>query len=127
MEKLEKMILENGITYVLGEDDIYFPDLQLPKGTDYPIGKYGMMRCEYLKQFKHVNYMELLFDGKLNEYLYEVDEKCYEMVNRIVEQMTRKQGVAEELKKLDQMEWVRRVNNIMACAEEIVMREVVLI
>ena len=46
MEKLEKMIVENGITYVLGEDDIYYPDLQLPEGTNYNIGKFGHMRCE---------------------------------------------------------------------------------
>lgn len=53
MEKLEKMIVENGITYVLGEDDIYYPDLQLPEGTNYNIGKFGHMRCKYLKEFKH--------------------------------------------------------------------------
>ena len=53
MEKLEKMIVENGITYVLGENDIYYPDLQLPEGTNYNIGKFGHMRCEYLKEFKH--------------------------------------------------------------------------
>ena len=49
MGKLEKVIVENGITYVLGEDDIYYPDLQLPEGTNYNIGKFGHMRCEYLK------------------------------------------------------------------------------
>ena len=54
MEKLEKMIVENGITYVLGEDDIYYPDLQLPEGTNYNIEKYGHMRCEYLKEFRRV-------------------------------------------------------------------------
>jgi hypothetical protein len=47
MEKLEKVIVENGITYVLGEDNIYYPDLQLPEGTNYNIGKFGHMRCEY--------------------------------------------------------------------------------
>ena len=50
MGKLEKVIVENGITYVLGDDDIYYPDLQLPEGTNYNIGKFGHMRCEYLKQ-----------------------------------------------------------------------------
>lgn len=125
MEKLEKVIVENGITYVLGEDDIYYPDLQLPEGTNYNIGKFGHMRCEYLKEFKHGYYMELLFDGRLNEYLHEVDEECYEMLDQFVEQMKEKQGVTEELKKFDQMEWVRRVNNIMAYVEEIVVRELV--
>ena len=79
MEKLEKVIVENGITYVLGEDDIYYPDLQLPEGTNYNIGKFGHMRCEYLKEFRHGYYMELLLEGKLNEYLHDIDEECHEM------------------------------------------------
>ena len=125
MEKLEKVIVENGITYVLGEDDIYYPDLQLPRGTDYLIGKYGMMRCEYLKEFKHEFYMELLLGGKLNEYLHELDEECHEMLDQLVEQMKEKEGVTEKLKAENQMLWVGRMNNIIACAEEIVVREVV--
>lgn len=125
MEKLEKVIVENGITYVLGEDDIYYPDLRLPEGTNYSIGKYGMMRCEYLKQFKYGYYKNLLFSGKLNKYLYEFDEECYEMLDSMMEQMKKKQDVTEKLKRMDQLEWVRSVNNIMACAEEIVTREMV--
>lgn len=125
MEKLEKVIVENGITYVLGEDDIYYPDLQLPEGTNYNIGKFGHMRCEYPKEFKYGYYMELLIDGKLNEYLYEIDEKCHEMMDRIVEKMKEKLGVTEQLKAENQMLWVVKMNNIIACAEEIVVREVV--
>ena len=125
MGKLEKVIVENGITYVLGDDDIYYPDLQLPEETNYNIGKFGHMRCEYLKEFRHRYYMELLLDGKLNEYLHEIDEECYEMLDRIVEQMKEKQGVTEELKAENQMMWVGKMNNIIACAEEIVVREVV--
>lgn len=124
MGKLEKVIVENGITYVLGEDDIYYPDLQLPEGTNYNIGKFGRMRCEYLKEFKQGYYMELLFDGRLNEYLHEIDEECYEMRGRLVEQMKEKQGVTEKLKAEDQMMWVGKMNNIIACAEEIVVWEV---
>lgn len=126
MGKLEKVIVENGITYVLGEDDIYYPDLQLPEGTNYNIGKFGHMRCEYLKEFKHGYYMELLLDGRLNEYLHDIDEECHEMLDRIVEQMKVKQGVTEQLKAENQMLWVGKMNNIIACAEEIVVREVVL-
>ena len=125
MGKLEKTIVENGITYVLGEDDIYYPDLQLSEGTNYNIGKFGRMRCEYLKEFRHGYYMDLLLSGKLNEYLHEFDEECHEMLDRIVEQMKEKQGVAEKLKAENQMLWVGRMNNIMTCAEEIVVREVV--
>lgn len=127
MEKLEEIIVENGITYVLGEDDIYYPDLQLPKGTNYNIGKFGRMRCEYLKEFRHGYYMDLLLSGKLNEYLYEFDEECHEMLDRIVEQMKEKEGVTEQLKAENQMLWVWKMNNIRMCAEEIVVREVVLV
>lgn len=125
MGKLEKVIVENGITYVLGEDDIYYPDLQLPRGTNYNIRKYGHMRCEYQKEFRRRYYMELLLEGKLNEYLHEVDEECHEMLDRLVEQMKEKQGVTEKLKAENQMMWVGKMNNIIACAEEIVVREVV--
>ena len=123
--KLEKVIVENGIAYVLGDDDIYYPDLQLPEGTNYNIGKFGHMRCEYLKEFKHGYYMELLLDGRLNEYLHEIDEECYEMRDRLVEQMKEKQGVTEQLKAENQMLWVRKMNNLIACAEEIVVSVVV--
>ena len=67
--------------------------------------------------------MELLLEGKLNEYLHEIDEECYEMLDRIVERMKEKQGVTEKLKAENQMLWVGRVNNIRMCAEEIVVRE----
>lgn len=127
MEKLEEIIVENGITYVLGEDDIYYLDLQLPEGTNYNIGKFGRMRCEYLKEFRHGYYMDLLLSGKLNEYLYEFDEECHEMLDRIVEQMKEKEGVTEQLKAENQMLWVWKMNNIRMCAEEIVVREVVLV
>lgn len=106
MEKLEKIIAENGITYVPGKDDIYYPDLQLPEETNYNIGKFGHMRCEYLKEFKHGYYMELLPGGKWNEYLHEIDEECYEMLDRLVKQMKEKQGVTEQLKAENQMLWV---------------------
>ena len=89
--------------------NLYYPDLRLPKGTDYPIGKFGYMRCEHLKKFKHGYYMELLLDGKLNEYLHDVDEECHEMLDRIVEQMKKKQGLTEKLKAENQMLWVRKI------------------
>ena len=125
MGKLEKVIVENGITYVLGDDDIYYPDLQLPRGTNYNIGKFGHMRCEYLKEFRHRYYMELLLEGKLNEYLHDIDEECHEMLDRIVEKMKEKQGVTEKLKAENQMMWSGKMNNIIACAEAVVVREVV--
>ena len=110
---------------MLGDDDIYYPDLQLPEGTNCNIGKFGHMRCEYLKEFRHRYYMELLLEGKLNEYLHDIDEECHEMLDRIVEKMKEKQGVTEKLKAENQMMWSGKMNNIIACAEAVVVREVV--
>ena len=69
--------------------------------------------------------MELLLGGRLNEYLHEVDEECHDMLDQLVEQMKEKQGVTEQLKAENQMLWVGKMNNIIACAEEIVVREVI--
>lgn len=84
------------------------------------------MRCEYLKEFRHRYYMEMLLEGKLNEYLHGVDEECHGLLDRLVEQMKERQGVTEQLKAENQMLWVGKMNNIISCAEEIVVREVVL-
>ena len=125
-EVLRKHIIgENGISYTLGEDGLYYPDLRLPEGTHYEIGRYGRMRAEYLKENHRALYLELLLSGKLNEYLHQTDEECYQMMERLVEQMKEKQGVTEELKMQDQMAWVGRMNNIRACAEEIVLKKIV--
>jgi polyhydroxyalkanoate synthesis regulator phasin len=114
---MEKHIMgENGISYTLGEDGLYYPDLYLPEETEYSIGKYGMLRKAYLKEHRKGLYLELVLAGKLNEHLHQIDEEC----NQMMEQMKEKQGVTEELKMQDQMAWVGRMNNIRACAEEII-------
>lgn len=69
--------------------------------------------------------MELLLEGKLNEYLHDIDGECHEMLDRIVEKMKEKQDVTEQLKAENQMLWVGKMNNIIACAEAVVVREVV--
>ena len=123
---MEKHIMgENGISYTLGEDGLYYPDLYLPEGTEYPIGKYGILRKSYLKEHRKGLYLELVLAGKLNEHLHLIDEECNQMMDRLVEQMKEKQGVTEELKMQDQMEWVRRKNNIQATAEEIVYKNII--
>ena len=123
---MEKHIMgENGISYTLGEDGLYYPDLYLPEETEYPIGKYGMLRKSYLKEHRKGLYLELILAGKLNEHLHQVDEECNQMMDRLVEQMKEKQGVTEELKMQNQMAWVGRMNNIRACAEEMILKEIV--
>lgn len=125
---LEKHIIgENGISYTLGEDGLYYPDLKLLEGTHYEIGKYGLMRWEYLKNYRRGEYIKLLMEGKLNEHLHEVDEECHERVELIMEQMKVGAGITEELKATDQMKWVGLMNNVKSAAEEIVLREIVYI
>ena len=114
---MEKHIMgENGISYTLGEDGLYYPDLYLPEETEYPIGKYGMLRKSYLQEHRKGLYLELVLAGKLNKHLHQIDEECNQMMDRLVEQM----------KEKHQMAWVREMNNIRACAEEIVEKEIVL-
>lgn len=123
---LEKHIVgENGIGYTLGEDGLYYPDLELPEGTHYNIGKYGILRWEYLKTHRRGEYIRLLLDRKLNEYLHEIDEECYTRMELIVEQMKAGEGITEELKEKDQMKWVGLMNNVRSATEELVLREVV--
>ena len=101
---MEKHIMgENGISYTLGEDGLYYPDLYFPEETEYPIGKYGMLRKTYLEEHRKGLYLELVLAGKLNEHLHQVDEECNQMMDRLVEQMKEKQGVTEELKMQNQM------------------------
>ena len=121
---MEKHIMgENGISYTLGADGLYYPDLTLPKGTDYPIGRYGRMRAGYLKEHRHSMYLELVFSGKWNEYLHEVDEECHQRIELLVEQMKAGAGVTEQLKATEQMKWVGLMNNLKNAAEEIVLKE----
>ena len=123
---MEKHIIgENGISYTLGEDGMYYPDLQLLEGTHYEIGKYGRMRWEYLKKHQRGEYIKLLMDERLNQYLQEGDTQCYERVELLVEQMKAGAGITEELKATDQMKWVGLMNNVRSSAEEIVLKELI--
>lgn len=112
---------KNGMSYTL-HGDYYLPDLVLRE--EEPIyGKYGMLRKQFLKEHRSAGYQYLLLTGKLNEHLNQTDQEAREQVETLMEQMTEKQGVTEELKVRNQMKWVRLMNNIKASAEEMVLRE----
>ena len=114
---------KNGMGYTL-HGDYYLPDLVLRE--EEPIyGKYGMLRKQFLKEHRSAGYQYLLLTGKLNEHLNQTDQEAREQVETLMEQMTEKQGVTEELKVQDQMKWVRLMNNIKASAEEIVLKNLV--
>ena len=114
---------KNGMSYTL-HGDYYLPDLVLREKE--PIyGKYGMLRKQFLKEHRSAGYQYLLLTGKLNKHLNQTDQEAREQVETLMEQMTEKQGVTEELKAQDQMERVRLMNNIKASAEEIVLKNMI--
>ncbi|MDD3220715.1 MAG: TnpV protein [Lachnospiraceae bacterium] len=114
------IIGENGIGYTLAENEIYYPDLET---TDYQIGKYGRMRQKYLKEHHKAAYSKLLLNGELNEHLHNVDVECKQRMEVLVRQMQERQGVTEQLKAENQMQWVGMMNNIRQAAEEVVLKE----
>lgn len=124
-KELAEMIEENGIVYRLADDGCYYSDLRLPERTHYIMGKYGLMRWEYLLENCRSEYIWLLLDGKLNEYLHEVDKECHARVELLVEQMKAGAEITEELKTTNQMKWVGLMNNVRITAEEIVQREII--
>ena len=104
--------------------DYLFPALYL-EDANLPIGKYGLLRKSYLKEHKRGWYSSLLLTGKLDAHLAEIDHSCNERIELIMNQLARREGVTEALKASDQMEWVVRMNNFRARAEEIVLSELV--
>ena len=113
----------NNIEYVL-VGDYYIPDLKLPN-EERPIGKYGRMHREYLKEHNPMMFNDLVLEGQLWTYLADLNEQALERLSLIVEQMKVAEGVTEELKAADQMAWVRAMNSIHNRVEEIVLKEIV--
>lgn len=111
------------LTYTRNGDNL-FPALYL-EDANLPIGKYGLLRKSYLKEHKRGWYSSLLLTGKLDAHLAEIDQTCTERIELIMNQLARREGITEALKATDQMEWVHRMNNIRARAEEIVLSELV--
>ena len=114
---------KNGLSYTLHED-YYLPDLEINE-EEPTYGKYGIMRKQFLKEHRSARYQYLVLTGKLTEHLNQVDKEAREKVEMLVEQMAEQWGVTEKLKMQDQMEWVRRMNNIQATAEEIAYKNII--
>ena len=114
---------KNGLSYTL-HGDYYLPDLEINE-EEPTYGKYGIMRKKFLKEHRSVRYQYQVLTGKLTEHLNQVDKEAREKVEILVEQMAEQWGVTEELKIQDQMEWVRRKNNIQATAEEIAYKNII--
>ena len=104
--------------------DYYIPDLKLPE-ENRPIGKWGRMHREYLKEYHPIRYTNLVLSCKLWTYLAELNEQTQERLDRIIQQMKEVEGVTEGLKAADPMLWVQRMNNIRNRAEEIIREELI--
>ena len=109
------------------ENGHLIPNITLPEQTDYQIGKYGRMHLDYIKNHRRGRYTTLLTEGKLNARLHEIDLEANEMLDSIIPRLAAERGIDENLKDRDMLRWVAEMNNIKASAEEIVLREVVLV
>ena len=123
MKELKPMIHDekNGLDYIL-VGDYYIPLIRVTEETR-DIGFYGSLRRNYLKDYKQALYSQLMLTGKLWTYLADFNEICAERRDRMMDQIMEAEGVTEELKGRDQMEWLRRVNNIRNRVDEVILNE----
>ena len=105
--------------------DYLLPDIGLTEAEQRPLGKYGQMRLRYLEEHRPGLYTRLLLSGTLMEHLQEIDRTCQERLEHLTRQMQAQEGVTEELKAMNQMEWVQRMNAIHHQIEEILLTELV--
>ena len=113
-----------GIQYEL-IGDYYYPCLTIENEEPSTLIKYGRTSEKYLREHKKVLYFNLLTSGKLYELLAEIDTSARDMAEYLIKEMAKKQGVTEELKATDMMRWIGLMNNIRACADEIVLNDIV--
>ena len=121
---MKKYIVDEktGLKYKL-IGDYYYPCLAAPEAPK--VGRFGMMYHDYLRKHKKVTYSGLMISGKSKEHVEDVDRQAEEMFSQLVYQMKQAEGITEQFKAADQLEWVRRMNNIRNRAEEVVKSEAV--
>ena len=103
--------------------DYLLPNLILENKKQYNIGKYGLLRLNYIKKYKLGLYFNLLVNDKLNEYLHNIDTTVMEKVQKLITELAQKENINEQLKENNQMLWVSKMNNIKNIAEEIILKE----
>ena len=116
--------MKNQITYI-EHNGLYYPNLFLPEQTNYPIGKYANLRLEFMKKHRRGAYTTLLTEGRLNEYLHEMDLQAHEILDTLIPRLAQERGINEDFKAHDALQWVDEMNNIKASAEEIILQEVI--
>lgn len=120
---MKDRITKNGIDYVL-VGDYYIPDLKLPE-EERPIGKYGRMHREYLREKHLILFNDLVLSCQLWTYLADINEQAQERLQVIISQMQKAESVTEEMKENEQWEWIQRMNSIFNRAEEIIIKEII--
>ncbi|WP_324824307.1 TnpV protein [Sinanaerobacter sp. ZZT-01] len=105
--------------------DYFIPEITLDEQPEGTLTKYGLMRKEYLKEYKGGTYSGLLLSNKLKEHLLQIQQQAEERLEVLMEQMKKSEGITEELKAENQMLWVQKMNNIQHSAEEIVLTELI--
>ena len=125
-EELEKEITDEktGISYTL-VGDYYLPNLKLEQEEKVQLNKYGLLRLDYLKEYKKVDFSIMFMNRTLNKHLKEVQELAQTRVNELVEQLKAKSGLTEDMKNTDMLYWVGTMNAIKNQAEEIVLKELI--
>ena len=104
---------------------VMYPDLALPEQTNYPIGKYGRMRLDYLKKHRRGTYPTLLTSCTLNQHLYETEQEAKRQIDLTLSRLVKARGITEELKATAPLMWAQEMNNAKHDAEEIVLREII--
>lgn len=112
------------LTYT-NQGDYRLPNLAVPEEPEVHLGKYALLRRSYLKEHRRILFTNLLTSGKLTEHLLEIEEAAQNRMDQIVKAMAAQEGVTEELKACDQMEWVRLMNSFRDSAEEVIFRELI--
>lgn len=116
---MKERFIENNIEYILAEDGMYYPNLQLPEDIETrPVGLYGFLRKTFLKEHRPVLYMHFILSSSLTTHLADTNEVAHEQMDVLMRQMAQVQGITEQLKSTDQMVWVRAMNNIQSTARE---------
>ena len=117
---------KNGLWYEL-QGDYYIPCLKLSEEGQHPIGVWGQRHLRYIRENRKALYLNLLTSGRLNGYLAELNKQAEDMFSRLVEQMAKHEGVTEQLKAKNQMEWIAQMNNIRNRATEFINTSIIYI
>lgn len=122
---MEQTLFEqNGGTYIQ-QGDYLLPDVKLPDQPEYEIGVWGQRRRRYLKEHHRVIYYNMLTQCKLYPHLADVEQQAQDMFFQLVDEMVKREGITEQLKTTNQIEWIRRMNIIYSSAREIVNLELI--